>query len=323
MNYRALVIRENEGIFTCKEENLTLKDLDTNDVLIRVKYSALNFKDALSMSGNKGVTKSYPHTPGIDGSGIVERSSDPRFHPGQEVVVTGFDMGMNTAGAMSEYISVPANWVVPLPSSMDLAHAATLGTAGITAAIGLDKMEKYGLQKGAHILITGASGAVGSIAVALFRVYGYKITALSSKPQAAELLKELGANSVIDSFETENPRPLLKPQFDGAFDVVGGKLLASVLKQVSPEGCVACCGLVGGVELPTTVLPFILNGVGLLGVNSATYPTNKRANLWKLLEKLSKKEIEPLVHSHPLKDVPQLAKAMLEGQSFGRALIKI
>jgi len=145
MNYRALVIRESEGIFTCKEEELNLEDLDKNEVLVRIKYSALNFKDALSMSGNRGVTKSYPHTPGIDGSGIVERSSDPRLSVGQEVVITGFDMGMNTFGAMSEYVSVPSEWVVPLPDGMDLAHAATLGTAGITAAIGLDKMEKYGL----------------------------------------------------------------------------------------------------------------------------------------------------------------------------------
>ena len=323
MNYRALVIRESEGIFTCKEESLNLQDLDKNEVLIRIKYSALNFKDALSISGNKGVTKTYPHTPGIDGAGVVERSKDERFQVGQKVVVTGFDMGMNTSGAMSEYVSVPGDWIVPLPNGMDLAHAATLGTAGVTAAIGLDKMEKYGLQKGAHILITGASGAVGSIAVALFSINGYKVTALSSKPQAANLLKELGAHEVIDSFDTDNTRPLLKPQFDGAFDVVGGKLLASVLKQINQEGCVACCGLVEGVELPTTVLPFILNGVGLLGVNSATYPALRRTHLWKILDTLTKEHIRPLVHTHALSEVPLLAKEMLEGKSFGRALIKI
>ena len=323
MNYRALVIREDRGIFTCKEEELHLEDLDKNEVLVRIKYSALNFKDALSMSGNRGVTKSYPHTPGIDGSGIVERSSNPRLSINQEVVITGFDMGMNTYGAMSEYVSVPSEWVVPLPDGMDLAHAATLGTAGITAAIGLDKMEKYGLQKGSHILITGASGAVGSIAVALFSANGYKVTALSSKPQAVSLLKELGAYEVIDNFDTDNPKPLLKPRFDGAFDVVGGKLLASILKQVSPEGCVACCGLVAGTELSTTVLPFILNGVGLLGINSATYPASKRAHLWNILQTLPKEKIAPLVHLHPLKEVPQLAKTMLEGKSLGRALIEI
>lgn len=323
MKYRALIIREDDGIFTCKEEELNLEDLDKNEVLVRIKYSALNFKDALSMSGNRGVTKNFPHTPGIDGSGVVERSNDERFKPGQEVVITGFDMGMNTYGAMSEYVSIPAEWIVPLPKTMDLAHAATLGTAGITAAIGLDKMEKYGLEKGAHILITGASGAVGSIAVALFSTYGYKVSALSSKPQAVNLLKALGAHEVIDSFDTSNPKPLLKPQFDGAFDVVGGKLLATILKQVSPEGCVSCCGLVAGTELPATVLPFILNGVGLLGINSATYPASKRAHLWQILEKLPKDKIAPLVHTHPLHEVPALAKAMLEGKSFGRALIEI
>lgn len=323
MDYRALVIREKDGLFTCKEERLCLADLDKNQVLIRIKYSALNYKDALSMSGNRGVTKNYPHTPGIDGAGIIERSSDERFAPGQKVIVTGFDMGMNTSGAMSEYVSVPADWVVHLPNSMDLAHAATLGTAGITAAIGLDKMQKYGLQKGAHILITGASGAVGSIAVALFSANGYKVSAFSSKKHAHSLLETLGANEVIDKLDTDNPKPLLKPKYDGAFDVIGGKTLATILKQIMPEGCVACCGLVAGNELPTTVLPFILNGVGLLGINSATYPAQKRAHLWKILETLSKEKIAPLVHTHPLNQAPALAQAMLDGNSFGRALIEV
>ena len=212
MSYKALHVEEIDGNFTKEIKELSLKELDKNDVLIRVKYSALNFKDALSASGNKGITREYPHTPGIDASGIVERSSGNKFKKGDEVIVTSFDLGMNTNGAFSQYISVPEAWVIPLPKTLTLKEAVSIGTAGLTSAIGTFKLITNGQKKGDNILVTGSTGAVGSFSVKLLSHLGFRVTALSSKVDKKEFLTSIGADEVIlkDEFETHAKRPPTK-----------------------------------------------------------------------------------------------------------------
>ena len=325
MNYKALHVEEIDGKFTKNIKNLSLEELDTNDVLVRVKYSALNFKDALSAIGNKGVTRTYPHTPGIDGVGIVERSNSDKFKIGDEVIVTSFDLGMNTKGAFSQYISVPKEWVIPLPKTLSLKEAVAIGTAGLTAAIGVYKLIANGQKKGDNILVTGSTGAVGSFSVKLLSHLGFKVTALSSKEDKKEFLKSIGADEVIlvNEFETHDKKPLLKPKYDGAIDVVGGELLENILKQINPEGSVAICGLVGSPKLNSTVFPFILRGVNLLGINSAELPSEFRTTLWEMLSSEWKIDLSHIIHEHNLEELPKLIGDMLDGKSSGRAVIKI
>jgi len=325
MTYKALHIEEINGKFVKNIKELPIKELDTNDILIRIKYSALNYKDALSSIGNRGVTREYPHTPGIDASGVVERSNTDKFKIGDEVIVTSFDLGMNTNGAFSEYISVPANWVIPLPKTLSLKEAATIGTAGLTAAIGIYKLIKNDQKEGNSILVTGSTGAVGSFAVKLLAHLGFNVTALSSKENKKDFLLSLGAHNVIskDELETHPKKPLLKENYDGAFDVVGGELLENILKQIKSEGSVAICGLVGSHKLNTTVMPFILRGVNLLGINSADFSQELRVTLWNMLANEWKIDISDLSYEHTLEELPKLIDDMLNGKSIGRKVIKI
>ncbi|MDX1809955.1 MAG: YhdH/YhfP family quinone oxidoreductase [Sulfurospirillaceae bacterium] len=325
MTYKALVAEEIDGKFVQNIKDLHLEDLDKNDVLVRVKYSALNYKDALSSIGNKGVTKTYPHTPGVDAAGIVERSSIEKFKVGDKVIVTSFDLGMNTNGAFGEYISVPSHWVVPLPETLSLKEAATIGTAGLTAAIGVDKLLKNGQKKGDTILVTGSTGVVGSFSVKLLHHLGFKVVALSSKAEKKDFLISIGADEVIlkDEFVMDAKRPLLKPLYDGAIDVVGGELLENILKQIKPSGSVAICGLVGSPALNTTVFPFILRGINLLGIDSAELASGDRFELWNKLANEWKIDLSDILHEHTLEELPRLIQAMLDGKSLGRAVIKI
>ncbi len=325
MTYKALQIDEIDGKFTRDIKNLPLKDLDTNDILVRVKYSALNYKDALSSIGNRGVTREYPHTPGIDGAGIVERSNTQSIKVGDKVIVTSFDLGMNTNGAFSEYISVPKEWIIPLPETLSLKEAVAIGTAGLSAAIGVDKLITNGLKKGSKILVTGSTGAVGSFGVKLLSHLGFNVVALSSKADKKEFLKSIGAKEVmlVDELETHAKRPLLKPNYDGALDVVGGEILENILKQIAPEGSVAICGLVGSPNLNTTVFPFILRGINLLGINSVDLSNEYRNTLWNMLANEWKIDLSNITHEHNMEDIPRLIDEMLNAKSFGRAVIKI
>jgi putative YhdH/YhfP family quinone oxidoreductase len=325
MRYKALRVESCEGKFIKEIKTLPLSELDTNEVLIRVKYSALNYKDALSAIGNRGVTREYPHTPGIDGTGVVQRSSSPKFKKGDEVIVTSFDLGMNTDGAFSEYISVPESWVIPLPQTLTLKEAVTIGTAGLTAAISTDKLLLNGQKVGDNILVTGATGAVGSFCVKLLSSLGFRVTALSSKIDKREFLISIGADEVIlrDEFEIHTKKPLLKPRYDGAIDVVGGEILENILKQIKSGGSIAICGLVGSAQLNSTVFPFILRGVNLLGVNSAEFDSKYRSILWNKLANEWKIDLTNIVHEHALEELPNLIDEMLEGKSTGRAIIKI
>jgi putative YhdH/YhfP family quinone oxidoreductase len=271
LSYRALVVEEvRTDVFECKVQNRVIDDLPSGDVLIRVKYSSLNYKDVLSASGNKAVTKRYPHTPGIDAVGIIEESRTNTFRKGEKVIVSGYDLGMNTSGGFGQYIRVPADWVVRLPEELELKESMIYGTAGFTAGMSVEKLVESIEPDDGEILVTGASGGVGSMAVAILAKLGYTVIGVSGKPKAEGFLKRLGAKEVIgrDGLRHGLDRPLAKARWAGVIDTVGGELLAAAIKSTKPLGVVTCCGNVASPDLPLTVYPFILRGVTLVGIDA-------------------------------------------------------
>ncbi len=285
--YRAFEVTEvEEKTYQGSIVEKQLSDLPDGEVLIRVSYSCLNFKDALSASGNKGVTRNYPHTPGIDAAGIVEESTNADFAAGDSVIVSGYDLGMNTAGGFGQYIRVPAAWVIPIPASLSPLDAMRLGTAGFTAALCIDKLLANGLQTSqGDVLVTGATGGVGIIAVMLLAKLGFNVTASTGKQSNHDLLTQCGASNIIDRTELSesSPKPLLKEQWAGAVDVVGGDTLFNVIKSLQYGASVAACGLVQSPMFQASVLPFILRGVNLLGVDSVELPLAKKKETWQKL----------------------------------------
>lgn len=285
--YQAYVAHElSDGTFTHSIDELFTDNLPQNGTLIKVEYSSLNYKDALSASGNKGVTRRYPHTPGIDACGYIVESDSPGFKAGDKVLVTGYDMGMNTSGGFGQYINVPTSWVVRLPDGFTLQESMLLGTAGFTAALALHNLLRCGFDpQDGELLVTGASGGVGSLSIAIAAANGFNVTASTGKLEEIEYLKLLGAKNVIDRslIDDKSSKLLLRPQWAAAIDTVGGNTLATILKALLPHGSVACCGNVASPLLNSSVFPFILNGVNLLGVNSATTPMPLRQELWQKL----------------------------------------
>ncbi len=327
-NYKALVIREvAEGRFQRTIETVPRNFLPDNELLIRVSYAGLNYKDALSSIGNRGVTKKYPHTPGVDACGMVAESSNLDFPVGMKVIVTSYDLGMNTKGGFAEYISVPSDWVIPLPENLTLKEAMIIGTAGFTAALALHKMEMNGQKPdNGEVVVTGASGGVGSMAVALLHQAGYRVIASSGKQEHYTWLHALGAKRCVNREEVsdDSGRPLLSPAWAGAIDTVGGNTLATLLKRCERNGNVAACGLVASSELHTTVFPFILNGVNLLGVDSAETPRAIRLDLWRrLANDLKPKNLSDMGQVVPLEKIPVCMEDMLEGETFGRVVAEI
>lgn len=327
-NYKALVIRENsDGKFEKQIETVSRDFLPNNDILIKVSYAGLNYKDALSAKGNRGVTKKYPHTPGVDASGVIAESNNADLPVGMKVIVTSYDLGMNTKGGFAEYISVPAEWVVPLPDSMSLKDAMVMGTAAYTAALALHKMELCGQHPDmGEIVVTGASGGVGSMAIAILRKAGYSVIASSGKQEHYTWLRQLGAKKCINREEVsdESERPLLSTAWAGAIDTVGGNTLATLLKRCGRNGSVATCGLVASSELHTTVFPFILNGVNLLGVDSAETPREIRMKIWeRLAGDLRPENLESMELIVPLEKIPMYMDEILEGETVGRVVADI
>ncbi|MGO1461018.1 MAG: YhdH/YhfP family quinone oxidoreductase [Marinobacter sp.] len=281
--FKAWRVEEQDGSYKGAEQTLGLNDLPAGEVLIKVSHSSLNYKDALSASGNKGVTRSFPHTPGIDAAGEVVESATGTPAVGSQVIVTGYDLGMDTDGGFGEYIRVPSAWCVAMPANWDASTAMTYGTAGLTAGLCVQKLLTMGARpEQGNVAVSGASGAVGSVAVELLAKLGFDVVAISGKADHADALKALGAVEVVgrDTLADEK-KPMLKPAFANAVDTVGGSPLAELLKQIQPGGSVACCGLVAGPQLQTTVLPFILRGVNLLGVDSVEIPLAEKEAVWK------------------------------------------
>ena len=307
------------------EENLA--NLPSGDVLIQVEYSSLNYKDALSATGNPGVTKKYPHIPGIDAVGKVVRSDISQFKIGDSVLVTGFDLGMNTWGGFAQYIQVPGNWVLPLPDGLTSKESMILGTAGLTAALCVDKLRHNGIQpESGEILVTGATGGVGSLAIAILAKLGYEVVAATGKYQQQDWLLELGAKLVISRQEIEDQtaKPLLSGRWASAVDTVGGNILATVLKSTQYGGCVTSCGLVGGANLNTTVYPFILRGVSLVGIDSVQFSREKRREMWqKLADDWKPLNLEKIYSSVTLEDLSTKLQVILAGGNVGRLVLDL
>ncbi len=325
--FKALQTNENGGRFETRLIERDTDELPAGEVLIRVSYSSLNYKDALSASGNRGVTRNFPHTPGIDAAGKVAESSAADFSVGDEVIVTGYDLGMNTAGGFGQFIRVPAAWVIKRPVGLSLREAMALGTAGLTAALCIDKLEQAGLEPtDAPILVTGATGGVGSIAIALLSRLGYKVAAVTGKAEQGDFLRKLGATQVVErsALQAGTEKPLLKEQWAGAVDTVGGDILFNVVKSLQRGASVACCGLTAGTNFQANVLPFILRGVNLLGVDSVEIPLVVKASMWdKLSVQWKLPNLDDLVQEISLEQLPEAIERTLAGQQTGRMLVRL
>lgn len=324
--FKAFRITENEsGNFARNIIERNIDDLPEGEVLIKIHYAALNYKDALSSIGNKGVTRNYPHTPGIDGSGVVVESESNNFKEGDQVLVTSYDLGMNTDGAFAEYIRVPETWVVPLPDGLSLIESMIIGTAGLTAGIGVYKLQMMEQHPDdGPIAVSGASGGVGSMAVGILAKAGYQVTASTGKEDVKEFLTDLGATTIVDRdfVNDDSSRPLIKPKWAGAIDTVGGNTLATLLKGSKPGGSVASCGLVGSPNLSTTVFPFIINGINLLGLDSATCPMSVRLKVWGKLATVWKLDnLDKVVTRCKLEEVNPYIDQMLKGAVKGRIVV--
>ncbi|NTV47670.1 MAG: YhdH/YhfP family quinone oxidoreductase, partial [Chlorobiales bacterium] len=286
-SFKAMVVTElPDNKFVRQISERSVDDLPQGDVLIKVNYSSLNYKDALSATGNKGVTRKYPHTPGIDAAGVVEESASKAFSLGDEVVVTGYDLGMNTSGGFGQYIRVPAGWVVPRPDGLSLRECMAYGTAGFTAAQCVKKLVDSGLTPDqGEVLVTGSTGGVGSVAVGILAKLGFTVVAVTGKEDQKPFLQYLGATSIMSRAEAsdESGRPLLKARWAGVVDTVGGNILSTAIKSTQQHGTITCCGNAASPDLPLTVFPFILRGVALLGVDSANCPMPARLKIWEKL----------------------------------------
>ncbi len=325
-NFKALRVEKSGDGFTMAVQDQQTDDLPAGELLVKVGYSSLNYKDALSASGNPGVTRNFPHTPGIDAAGVVESSDDARFSPGDEVIVTGYDLGMNTPGGLGQYIRVPADWAVPLPAGLSTREAMIIGTAGLTAALCLEKLHTMGLKDGGRVVVSGASGGVGSFGVALLAKLGYQAVASTGSPQAAEWLSSLGAAEILDrSVLAESfPRAMAQEKWDGAIDTVGGETLANIIKELNYGASVAVVGLVGAVDIPITVFPFILRDVNLLGVDSVEISHERRVSAWgKLATDWKLDNLESLATEIGLEQVPEHLEGLLKGSVRGRTLVSL
>jgi putative YhdH/YhfP family quinone oxidoreductase len=328
-SFKALWVSETpDGQFTRTIDERSHSALPPGEVTIRVHYSSLNYKDALSATGNKGVTKSYPHIPGVDAGGVVLESTSVDFTAGDEVLVTAYEFGANAPGGWSELARVPSAWVFHRPEGLDLRDCMILGTAGFTAGLGVHKLVNHGVLPGqGPILVTGATGGVGCVAVSLLSQLGYTVEALTGKSHEVDFLHSLGAVKIVSRQEIleADAKPLLKGRWAGVMDTVGGKFLDSALRQTMLEGAVACCGNIGSTELHTSIYPFILRGIALYGAGSGFTPMAVRKEIWNKLGgpwRLS--NLESIAISATLQDLDQrLIGKILEGGIRGRVVVSV
>jgi len=325
--FKAMVVSETaEKTFVREIKQRALSDLPAGELIVEVKYSSLNYKDALSATGNKGVTRKYPHTPGIDAAGVVADSTTKLFGVGEQVTVTGFDLGMNTSGGFGQYVSVPALWATKLPQSLSLKDSMGYGTAGLTAALCIIRLMASGLTKeSGEVLVTGATGGVGSVAVAILGKLGFNVVAATGKASEHDFLKGLGAKTIISREEANDTsgRPLQKPRWAGVVDTVGGNILATALKTAKYGGLVAACGNAMSPELNVNVFPFILRGVSLLGVDSVEIPMRARQMAWSKLAGEWSIDLAKLVTEVSLEDLNPKFDQILKGGIRGRVLVDL
>ena len=327
-SFKALVIKEKaDGSYAREIDTRTMADLPDEEVLIRVHYSSLNYKDALSASGNRGVTRRYPHVPGIDAAGIVEQSTSEEFKGGDQVIVSGYDFGMNTSGGFGQYIKVPSGWVLHCPPDLTLRESMIYGTAGFTAAQSVLRLVEFPVSPAqGRILVSGATGGVGSMAIALLTGLGYTVTAVSGKPEAVDYLRSLGAGDIItrDQATDLSGKLLLKEKWAGVVDTVGGDILATAIKSTAYGGVVTCCGNVASPDLSLSVYPFIIRGVTLMGIDSAKCSMPIRRRIWeKLARDWKLPNLDALASECSLADLAAQIELMLHGRQTGRFIVKM
>ncbi|MFM1914200.1 MAG: hypothetical protein RIR51_2053 [Bacteroidota bacterium] len=305
-------------------EYLPMNFLKEDGVLIKVHYSSLNYKDALSYSGHKGVTRNYPHIPGIDAIGEIVEDPANQFKPGSLVLVTGFDMGMNTHGGISEYISVPSNWIIEASKFNSLRYQMELGTAGLTAGMAVFQLLKNDISKDKPVLVSGASGGLGLISILILKKLGFSVIALTRKTDFP-IFKTLSVDEVLDvnDFLMDTSRALYPMEFSGAIDTVGGDILVKIIKSVQMGGSVAVCGMANSTKMDLEVFPFILRGIKVLGINSADSPLEYKKSIWDLLNNDWKVDLNPIIQEIKMEEVPIHLNKMLDGTSFGRKIVRI
>ncbi|MGD9860205.1 MAG: MDR family oxidoreductase [Marinobacterium sp.] len=324
--FKAIVLDKAEDQQTVAFKELDDAQLPEGDVTVRVAYSTMNYKDALALTGSAPIAKSYPMVPGIDFAGVVESSDNPDFKPGDHVVLNGWGVGEKHWGGLAEKVRVPGDWLISLQAPFTERQAMGLGTAGYTAMLCVLALEKQGVKpEDGPILVTGAAGGVGSVAVAVLAKLGYDVAAMTGRPEEADFLKMLGASSIVDRAEySEKGRPLAKEQWAGAIDVAGGQVLANVCAAMKYRGVVAACGLAAGMGFPATVAPFILRGVTLVGVDSVMAPKAERLEAWqRLAQDLDINKLENLITDVPFEQVIDQAALMMKGQIRGRIVVPV
>lgn len=326
--FRALVVEkttDNQFIREIRERSLA--DLPAGDLVVRVRYSSLNYKDALSATGHPGVTRQFPHTPGIDAAGEVVSCDTDAFSTGDKVVVTGNDLGMETDGGWGQLIRIPSSWAVRLPDGLSVMESMAIGTAGFTAALSVHKLQQAGVKPAdGDILVTGATGGVGSIAVAILARSGYRVVAATGKNSDETFLRGLGASEIISREQVTNgsERAMLKERWGGVVDVVGGETLAAAIKATRYGGAVTCCGLVGSTDLPLNVYPFILRSVSLIGIDSVQCPLATRLEVWKkLANEWKPQQLTEMVSEVTLETIEEKIQAILKGGIRGRVLVNL
>lgn len=324
--YKAFRVEAQDNSYTSSIKNLPFPEVSEGELLIKVHYSSLNYKDALSASGNKGVTRNYPHTPGIDAVGTVVTSKSNTFKIDDQVIVTSYDLGMNTNGGFAEYVKVPAEWAVKLPENLSMKTAMCFGTAGLTAGMSVLKLTQHVKPNDGPIVVSGATGGVGSMSLRILKAMGYQTVAITGKANETDFLKKIGANEVVlrSDFENLAEKPLLKSVYAGGIDSVGGVILQNIIKLTHPMGVVTCCGNVASPKLDLTVFPFILRGVSLIGIDSQNYPMPYRVQVWEKLSsewKMDDLSAETTVIS--LTALKSQIDLMLKGKLKGRTIIKL
>jgi NADPH2:quinone reductase len=325
-SFRAYRIFEQDGLSTGRFVELTLNDLDPGEVVIQTHYSSLNYKDALAATGAGKIIRRFPCVGGVDAAGVVVSSEDGRFKPGDEVIVTGYGMGVDHDGGFAEYVRAPADWVVPLPSGLSLWDLMALGTAGFTAALSIHRLEQNELtpERG-RVIVTGATGGVGSLAIQMLAQRGYHVVALTGKDGEHDYLRSLGAAEILSRKDVAmGMRPLEKAQWAGALDAVGGETLGWLTRTMQQNGVIASFGNAGGIELHTTVMPFILRGVRLIGIDSAATAMPLRREIWqRLADDLKPQRLEQVAHTVPFDELPRLCAELLRGGLRGRTVLGI
>ena len=328
MTFKAFMIdKAEDGAVTHKIEEIGEDRLPEGEVTVAIDYSTLNYKDAMCLLGQGGLVRNYPHVPGIDFAGTVEVSGDDRYRPGDRVILTGWRVGEARWGGYAQRARVKGDWLVPLPNGLTTRQAMAVGTAGLTAMLAIMALEDHGLKPGDDpVLVTGAAGGVGSVATAILAKLGYKVAAVTGRPEAADYLTALGAAQIVPRAEINevSKRPLEAETWAGCVDAVGGAMLARVLGQMKYRASVAAVGLAGGADLPASVIPFLLRGVNLLGIDSVMQPYENRLIAWRrIVSDLPMDRLEAIIQPAVLADLPDLAKAILKGQVKGRVVIDV